>query len=251
MIDKLDKLQDYKYYFQFTPQPLRRKVGKQPALYRQTNRNFQTALRQDWKKKVIWRYDPILTNTEFNVAFHKEAFAQIADGLKDHTEKCMLGFIDHYQHIRNAVGQFNINPLTKEEIEEMAVSFKKTTDAYPTVQLDTCTTKVDLRHLNIPSGLCIDKELIERIIGCPILAKKDKNQRSICNCIESIDIGTYESCLNGCIYCYAIKGNYNTAEYNMKKHDKNSPLLIGHLSENDVVKEREMKSLKNNQYSLF
>lgn len=37
----------------------------------------------------------------------------------------------------------------------------------------------------------------------------------------------------------------------MKKHDKNSPLLIGHLSENDVVKEREMKSLKNNQYSLF
>ena len=208
MIDRLDKLQDYNYYFQFTLNP-------------------------------------------YNVSFHQEAFARIADGLKDHTEKCMLGFIDHYQHIRNAVGQFNIHPLTKEEIEEIAVSFKRTIDAYPSIQLDICTTKVDLRHLNIPSGLCIDKELIERIIGCPILARKDKNQRTVCNCIESIDIGTYESCLNGCIYCYAIKGNYNTAAYNMEKHDKNSPLLIGHLSEDDVVKEREMKSLRDNQYSLF
>ncbi len=251
MIDKLDKLQDYKYYFQFTLNPYDEKLENNLPSIAKRIETFKRLSDKIGKEKIIWRYDPILTNTEFNVAFHKEAFAQIADGLKDHTEKCMLGFIDHYQHIRNAVGQFNINPLTKEEIEEMVVSFRKTTDAYPTVQLDTCTTKVDLRHLNIPSGLCIDKELIERIIGCPILAKKDKNQRSICNCIESIDIGTYESCLNGCIYCYAIKGNYNTAEYNMKKHDKNSPLLIGHLSENDVVKEREMKSLKNNQYSLF
>ena len=251
MIDKLDKLQDYKYYFQFTLNPYGEKLENNLPSIAKRIETFKRLSDKIGKEKVIWRYDPILTNTEFNVAFHKEAFAQIADGLKDHTEKCMLGFIDHYQHIRNAVGQFNINPLTKEEIEEMAVSFRKTIDAYPTVQLDTCTTKVDLRHLNIPSGLCIDKELIERIIGCLILAKKDKNQRSICNCIESIDIGTYESCLNGCIYCYAIKGNYNTAEYNMKKHDKNSPLLIGHLSENDVVKEREMKSLKNNQYSLF
>ena len=60
-----------------------------------------------------------------------------------------------------------------------------------------------------------------------------------------------ESCLNGCIYCYAIKGNYNSVEYNTKKHDRNSPLLIGHPAEDDVVKEREMKSLRSNQYSLF
>ena len=148
-------------------------------------------------------------------------------------------------------GQSDTGELSQEEIEEMAVSFKKTIDVYPDIQLDTCTVKVDLRHLGIPSGLCIDKDLIEKIIGYPILAQKDKNQRNICNCIESIDIGTYESCLNGCIYCYAIKGNYNTAVYNRRKHDKNSPLLIGHLSEDDIVKEREMKSLRDNQYSLF
>lgn len=251
MIEKLDQLQDYNYYFQFTLNPYGDKLENNLPSVEKRIEIFKRLSDKIGKEKVIWRYDPILTNKEFNVSFHKEAFAHIADGLKDHTERCMMGFIDHYQHIRSAVGQFNIRPLIMDEIEEMAVSFKKTTDEYPAIHLDTCTVKVDLRHLGIPTGLCIDKELIEKIIGYPIIAKKDKNQRNVCNCIESIDIGTYESCLNGCIYCYAIKGNYNTVELNMKKHDKNSPLLIGHLSEGDVVKEREMKSLRNNQYSLF
>lgn len=251
MIAKLDKLQDYKYYFQFTLNPYGEKLEINLPSIAKRIETFKRLSDKIGKDKVIWRYDPILTNEEYNVSFHKETFAHIADGLKNHTERCMLGFIDHYQHIRAAVGQFNIKPLIKEDIEEMAISFRQTMNAYPTIELDTCTVKVDLRHLGIPTGLCIDKALIERIIGYPILAKKDKNQRNVCNCIESIDIGTYESCLNGCVYCYAIKGNYNSVEYNMKKHDKNSPLLIGHLLEDDVVKEREMRSLRNNQYSLF
>lgn len=251
MIAKLDKLQDYKYYFQFTLNPYGEKLEINLPSIAKRIETFKRLSDKIGKDKVIWRYDPILTNEEYNVSFHKETFAHIADGLKNHTERCMLGFIDHYQHIRAAVGQFNIKPLIKEDIEEMAISFRQTMNAYPTIELDTCTVKVDLRHLGIPTGLCIDKALIERIIGYPILAKKDKNQRNVCNCIESIDIGTYESCLNGCVYCYAIKGNYNSVEYNMKKHDKNSPLLIGHLLEDDVVKEREIRSLRNNQYSLF
>ena len=88
-------------------------------------------------------------------------------------------------------------------------------------------------------------------LGYPISARKDKNQRDICNCIESIDIGTYESCLNGCIYCYAIKGNYNTAGFNNRKHDKNSPMLIGNVVAGDVIKDRLMKSLRDDQLSLF
>ena len=190
MIDKLDHLQDYKYYFQFTLNPYGEKLENNlPSIDKRID-IFKRLSDKIGKEKVIWRYDPILTNEEYDVSFHKEAFAQIAYGLKDHTEKCMLGFIDHYQHIRTAVGQFNIQPLRKEEIEEIAVSFRNTINEYPAIQLDTCTSKVDLRHLGIPAGLCIDKELIERITGYPLLAKKDKNQRNVCNCIESIDIGT-------------------------------------------------------------
>lgn len=251
MLDHLNELQDYKYYFQFTLNPYGEKLENNLPQINKRIDTFKRLSDKIGREKVIWRYDPILTNEEFNISFHQERFARIAYELKDHTEKCMLGFIDHYPHIRNATNEFKIQPLRKDEIENMAISFKSTIDNYPSIQLETCTVKVDLRHLGISSGMCIDKNLIERITGYPIIARKDKNQRAVCNCIESIDIGTYESCLNGCIYCYAIKGKYNNVAYNMQKHDRNSPLLIGHLSEDDIIKEREMASLRNDQYSLF
>ncbi len=250
MLEKLDKLKDYNYYFQFTLNPYGPDIENHlPAISKRID-TFKRLSDRIGKEKVIWRYDPVLTNETYTPGFHKEKFAEIAYDLKEHTEKCMLGFIDHYQHIRTAVGQFNIQPLLKADIEEMAVSFKKTVDTC-SIQLDTCTVKVDLTHLGIPGGLCIDNQLVERIAGYPISVRKDKNQRDICRCAESIDIGTYESCLNGCIYCYAIKGNYNTVKYNLNKHDKDSPMLVGELQEDDIVKERLVKSLRNDQFSLF
>lgn len=191
-----------------------------------------TALSNMTLVQAIKRIGPTLTS-----------IARIARALRDHTAKCMLGFIDHYRHIRGALGELGVGPLRRDEIEVMAKSFVRALEPYP-VALETCTVKVDLRHLGIPSGMCIDRGLVERIAGYPIAAKKDKNQRQMCNCIESIDVGTYETCLNGCAYCYAIKGNYNTAEYNRRRHDPDSPLMIGRVGGDDVIREREMKSLR-------
>lgn len=251
MIEKLDLLQDYKYYFQFTLNPYGSEIENNLPSIQQRIDIFKQLSDKIGKEKVIWRYDPILTNATYSVAFHKEMFAMIAEGLQDHPQRCMLGFIDHYKHIRTEVGRFNIRPLRKEEIDEMAVSFRKTIDTFPGIELDTCTVKVDLSCMGIPGGLCVDKKLIEKITGYPISAKKDKNQRDICNCIESIDIGMYESCLNGCIYCYAIKGNYQTAKHSYMRHDKNSPMLIGYPEEDAIIKDRVMRSLRDDQYSLF
>ena len=250
MLEKLDKLKEYNYYFQFTLNPYGPEIENHLPIISKRIDTFKRLSDRIGKEKVIWRYDPVLTNETYTPGFHKEKFAEIAYELKEHTEKCMLGFIDHYQHIRTAVSRFNIQPLLKADIEEMAASFKKTVDTC-SIQLDTCTVKVDLTHLGIPGGLCIDNPLVERIAGYPISARKDKNQRDICRCAESIDIGIYESCLNGCIYCYAIKGNYNTVKYNLNKHDKNSPMLVGELQEDNIVKERLVKSLRNDQFSLF
>ena len=250
MIDKLDRLQDYKYYFQFTLNPYGTELeSKLPPLQKRID-TFKRLSDKIGREKVVWRYDPILTNEQYTVAFHQDKFAEMAFALHDYTEKCMLGFIDHYPHVRASLREFHIKPLIKEDIDSMVISFKKVADEC-SMELDTCTTKVDLSHLGISGGVCVDNRLIERIIGYPITARKDKNQRDICRCVESIDIGTYESCLNGCIYCYAIKDNYNTAKFNRSKHDKDSPMLIGEVDKDAVIKEREMKSLRTDQLSIF
>ena len=251
MLDNLELLKDYKFYFQFTLNPYGSELENNLPRFRKRIELFKRLADKIGRDKVIWRYDPILTNEVYTVSFHREKFAETAELLKEHTEKCMLGFIDHYRHIRPAVGKFNRRPLLPEEIRQMAVSFRETMDAYPAIALETCTSKVDLSALGISTGLCVDNKLVEKITGYSIIARKDKNQRSICACVESIDIGTYETCLNGCIYCYAIRGNYATARRNSGKHDKTSPLLIGRLNEGDIVKEREVKSLRTDQLSLF
>lgn len=250
MIPRLDELQDYKYYFQFTLNPYGEDIENNLPSVAARIETFKRLSDKIGKEKVIWRYDPILTNEKYSVDFHREAFSCLAEALKDHTEKCMIGFIDHYSHIRNTMGRHGIKPLERQEIDFMAVSFKEAIDRIP-ISLDTCTVKVDLRPLDIPGGACIDKGLVERIAGYPVSARKDRNQRDICNCIESIDIGTYESCLNGCVYCYAIRGNSHAARYNRQKHDADSPLLIGNIREGDVIKERAVKSLRSDQPSLF
>lgn len=251
LISQLTHLQEYKYYFQFTLNPYGKEIENHlPSLQKRID-TFKRLSDKTGPERVIWRYDPIFTNETYTVGFHQEKFAEMAYALKDHTEKCMLGFIDHYPHIRCAVSKFNINHLQAEEISGIAKSFQKTIKSCPSLTLETCTVKVDLSPLGISPGLCIDNKLIERIIGCPITARKDKNQRNICNCAESIDIGTYDSCLNGCIYCYAIKGNHATVQYHSGKHDKTSPLLIGKINKEDIIKERIVKSFRNDQLSLF
>lgn len=250
MMNKLDLIKDYKYYFQYTINPYSSEIEKNISNLNKRIETFKRLSDKIGREKVIWRYDPIFINDKYNVEFHKNIFAEMTEGLKDHTEKCMLGFIDHYQHIRSAVKEFNIDPLRLEDIENMAKSFKETTDNNNII-IETCTVKVDLRKIGIAIGMCIDKKHIERIIGYSITAKKDKNQRDICQCIESIDIGTYESCLNGCIYCYAIKSNENKVKLNREFHDKNSPMLLGYPNDDVIIKEREVKSLRDNQTSLF
>lgn len=251
LLEQLDELQDYKYYFQFTLNPYGKELENHlPALAKRIE-TFKRLAEKVGREKVIWRYDPILTNETYTVRFHQEKFAELAEALKDHTEKCMLGFIDHYRHIRPTTDKFHIYPLSPQEIEEMAVSFRSTINTYPPIDLETCTIKVDLSALGIPAGLCVDNKLIEKITGYPITARKDKNQRNICNCVESIDIGAYETCLNGCIYCYAIQGSHTTALNHSAYHDKMSPLLVGRVSKDDLIKERPVKSLRTDQLSLF
>lgn len=249
MLGRLEELQDYPYYFQFILNAYGKEMEANLPVLEKRIVTFKKLSDRIGREKVIWRYDPIFTNEKYDVSFHREVFEMIASQLKDYTERCMLGFLDHYPHIRNVVKKFHIDPLRRGEIEEMASSFLKAATS-ASIHLTTCTVKVNLSQLGIPAGMCIDKALVERLAGYPISAEKDKNQREVCRCMQSIDIGTYNTCLNGCIYCYAVKTSGNLRD-NLRLHDKNSPKLLGKLRPDDIVKERKVYRLRDDRLSLF
>ena len=99
------------------------------------------------------------------------------------------------------------------------------------IKIETCRNKVDVPGIN-PTR-CVDAELIGTLIGKKIEIGKDPALLSkACGCAESTEIGMDNTCINGCLYCYATE-NLKQARLNYHLHDKNSPLLIGKIAEDD------------------
>lgn len=143
----------------------------------------------------------------------------------------------------------DFHEIDKTELQEFAKRISKIARENG-MAMGSCAESIDLEECGIEHNCCIDKNLIENIIGCKLKAERDKNQRQECGCMESVEIGTYDTCQNGCKYCYA---NYSEATVvrNCSKYDPESPILCGALDESDKITERKVKSLKEQQLRIF
>jgi hypothetical protein len=90
----------------------------------------------------------------------------------------------------------------------------------------SCAMELDLGRYGVQPGKCVDDDYIERVFGLEVSHSKDPGQRKACGCVVSRDIGMYDSCLYGCMYCYAT-GNFERARSNYAQHDPHSPSLLG------------------------
>lgn len=246
MLDRLDELKEYNYYFQFTLTGYGRDIESNiPHKKEEMIPTFRELSKRIGAEKVIWRYDPILFTDKYTTEYHLKAFEQIAATLKGYTEKCVISFVDEYTKTKRnmeAIGVFELKPPQLQTFAKKIAEIAKSNE----MKIASCAESIDLEACGITRNSCIDKELIERIIGCRLNVNKDKNQRPTCGCVESVDIGTYNTCKNGCKYCYA---NYSAESIikNCSKYEPQSPILCGVLGNNDKITERKVTSQKENQ----
>ncbi len=142
--------------------------------------------------------------------------------------------------VRN-LKDFRITAIDDEKMIDILKQLSKIAMKYG-IKVQTCALDIDLSKIGIERGKCIDDKLISEITGLELEVKKDKYQRKSCNCVESVDIGSYNTCMNGCLYCYA-NSDLEAAEKNYEKHDPKSPLLYGHINESHHIVDREVKSV--------
>lgn len=147
------------------------------------------------------------------------------------------------------MNDIHLLPLEEAEMYELAERLAEIAHKNHII-VESCAKKINLEQFGIKHGHCIDCNLFERILDCKMDLSKDKNQRPECGCMESIDIGAYNTCKNGCKYCYA-NFSQNTVVKNLSIHDPDSPLLYGNILPKDKIIERKMVSLKNNQITLL
>lgn len=249
MLQYLEALQDYTYYFQFTLTSYGRDVESHlPSKNDSIIPTFQKLSSMIGRERVIWRYDPILLSDTYTMEYHKKYFRKLCDRLASYTEKCTISFLDLYTNMQRRIQPLGIGPMEPAQMEELAAYMGEVAREYH-LNIDTCTEEIDLSRYGIGHASCIDRERLERISGYQLQVERDRNQRPGCGCVSSIDIGTYNTCRNGCAYCYA-NFNQTLLDRNNSKHDPSSPLLYGELAEGDVMKPREMKSLRKMQMEI-
>lgn len=196
---------------------------------------------------IEWRYDPIFLSDKYTKEVHLRSFEHIASKLSGSIEVCVISFIDLYQKtIKNFPG---VNEVSLEGQIELIKAFVEIGKKY-NIRIKTCLENKILDEYGVDTSGCLTQSVLERSLNQRLNIPKQNLAREGCECLLGNDIGAYNSCLHGCVYCYA---NYDMklVRENMKKHNKNSPLLIGEVSIDDTIREMYQVSYMDNQLSLF
>ncbi|HHX71703.1 MAG TPA: DUF1848 domain-containing protein [Clostridiales bacterium] len=250
MLNRLDLLSAYPYYFQFTLTPYENHV--EANLPSKENVLIPAFLRLSEKigpGRVIWRYDPILLSRRYTIEAHLEAFNRMARRLAGYTEQCTISFLDYYQKIARAVSSLHLTPILEDTKVQLAKEIAAIARSYG-IAVNACAEPLDLSPYGIGKACCIDGRIFGKITGNRYKTGKDKGQRPECLCVPSIDIGAYNTCTNGCRYCYASFNTASTRE-NARRCNVDSPLLCGTVSELDMIAERKIESALEMQISLW
>lgn len=257
-MSKLIMLDDlgYKYYFQFTLNSYAKDIEQNVLSKSEKLIDAFIALsEQIGKEKVIWRYDPILINDKYTFDYHYKYFDMLCSKLHSYTNLCVISFIDLYDKTKRNIKGLNI--LSFEEntsyVYDIASNISNIANTY-NLKVKSCSEKYDLQKYGIEHNSCIDKLLVEKIIGYSLDIKKDKNQRAECGCVQSIDIGVYNTCNHGCTYCYA---NYSkdkvkkiVANFNNDNEGLGDLTLVNKIIDKTINKNKKTQmSLK--QTDLF
>ncbi len=243
MLSRLHEIAPYNYYFQFTltcygkdiESNLPHKREKLIPIFRELSHRIG-------RERVIWRYDPIIFTNTYTPEYHLRAFEQIAVALEGCTERCVISFVDTYTKIHRNMVAMGAYELEQAELLSFAGQLSAIAKRHG-MKMGSCAEGIDLEKCGIEHNSCIDRALIEQIIGCKLNISKDKNQRPECGCVESVEIGTYNTCRNGCKYCYANHSPESVAK-NCSKYDPISPILCGNITEEDKITERKVKKYK-------
>jgi hypothetical protein len=185
-------------------------------------------LAESWgKRAVVWRYDPIVVTTLTPPAWHEGNFQRLAAALAGRTDEVVVSFASPYRKTQRnlavAARRHGFAWSDPEPTEKRALlSRLAAVAAAHGMRLTVCSQPALLG----PEGgeaRCIDADRLADVAQRAVVAK-EKGNRPGCRCALSRDIGAYDSCPHGCVYCYAV-ANRERAVSRHREHDPAGPFL--------------------------
>lgn len=176
----------------------------------------------------VWRYDPVLLTSLTPAEFHLENFARLAAGLEGAVDEVVISFAQIYAKSRRNLDAaarkhgFEWWDPPDEAKLELAAQLARTTRRHG-MRLTVCS-QPDYLAAGAEEARCVDARRLAAISG-ERLSAPQKGNRPGCACYESRDIGEYDTCPHGCLYCYAVRRR-RVALARYRTHDPASPALL-------------------------
>ncbi|HBT16394.1 MAG TPA: hypothetical protein DEB05_05500 [Firmicutes bacterium] len=246
------------YYFTFTVNDYDDE-GLEPNLPKLSERIqvFQRLAKKIGKKKVIWRFDPLILSKDLTVERLLEKLQAVGELLHNHTEKLVISFADIsvYERVRRnliASGFPDYHEFDQENMLLLASGLQRINKNWQ-LQIATCGEEVNLSTFGIKTNKCIDDDLMielfkddyvlmnflgyqkpqptlfprrSAVVNNQKINLKDKGQRKSCGCIVSKDIGQYNTCMHLCAYCYANYSEDLVRKNYQQQRDRNSESIL-------------------------
>ena len=250
-IDNLEIIEGlgYKFYFNYTitalPALFENDVEKQAAIkaLKQLSRIYSPA-------HINWRFDPIILSGTYDRDFYIGAFEELAAEFTGYVERCYFSFVTLYSKVKRNFRELErkrklrITDCSEDYKVELANDLAAIADRYKIRMFSCCSDYLVNNSIN--KAHCIDGGIIESLFFPHGFRYKDKPTRKECGCTESTDIGTYDTCPHGCVYCYANM-NKQQARESFNNHDKESAFLGYSKSQSDRwLEEIKFSRSKNN-----
>ena len=246
-LDYLDKnIPNYYFQFSLNDYDKERYEAKVPSVESRI-KTFKELSQRLGKKRVVWRYDPLILTKDIDVNELLKRVKNIGDQIHEFTEKLVFSFvdIDIYKKVENNLKKEDVPYIewTTQNMEEFAKGISQINKDWG-LQLGTCSEKIDLDKYGIVHNKCIDDDLMIDLfshdsqlmdfLGVEIKQAdlfsdgeiiktrnlKDKGQREDCGCIMAKDIGAYNTCPHECNYCYA-NASKEVAKKNYQRYLEN------------------------------
>lgn len=225
----------YKFAVQHTINGYPRQLEARVVDYDQTVRHMHELAEFAAKHEMhppIWRYDPIVFTDLTSTDWHKGNFEKLARQLEGATDEVVVSFAQIYRKTRRNMDEAaSAEGFSWSEHEKIAgtnilpddraidlLTFLADVANTSSIELRICSQERYLVPGIIEEAHCIDADWFGGTY-------KRHGNRKECACSASRDIGEYDTCPHGCVYCYAVQ-NRAKALNRYKRHDPNSPFLF-------------------------
>jgi len=192
-------------------------------------RHLRTVAERYGPKAAVWRYDPILFSSLTPGQFHLDNFERLAGALEGATDEVVISFATIYKktarNLDQAAREFGfswVDPPDEVKLG-LASQLAEMAGAHG-MKLSVCSQRKYVAP-GAKAARCVDARRLAAMGGRAIRARL-KGNRPDCGCYESVDIGEYDTCPHGCVYCYAVL-HRDLAFRRYGRHDPEGEFLFG------------------------